>query len=172
MAIPPEAITGVFIVCRNCFKRIVSGPWSVPSLDISVTIKALGLTFSIRWAKSIRENSETSSQPLTAIRPALWSRPIAIHPGYSLHSSSTSLGESTTFVPRITLSRPIASTWVALSFVLIPPPNWSGIFTAWRMRLRESRFLGAPSRAPSRSTTCKYWAPWACHVRAACTGSS
>ena len=73
-------------------------------------------------------------------------------------------------VPRITRAAPAASASSIASPVRRPPPYCTGTPSSPRSRRRCSRLTGAPSLAPSRSTTCRSRAPASTHAARADSG--
>ena len=75
-------------------------------------------------------------------------------------------------VPRMTRSAPARSASRTAGSDRRPPPYCTGTLSSWVIRSRCSMLLGAPLRAPSRSTTCRNRAPACTHARAASSGES
>ena len=143
-----------------------SGPSSVPSRPISVTISAASPMPSKRWASSTRSAPEPSAQPRIATSLPRASSPTATRPGYSTHSSSTSAGRSTAAVPTRRARPRRRAARSAASAVRTPPPTSTRQATLRTIRRIWSRWVRSPVRAASRSTTWIHRAPAASNSRA------
>ncbi len=129
-------------------------------------------TEAIRRAKSSACTSAVVSQPRVATLPSRASIPTKICSGKSAHKSATNCECSTAAVPKITRLTPALSTVRTVASSRIPPPTCTRIGIDRAMASITFKFFGLPSLAPSRSTTCRYFAPWLYQCCAIATGSS
>jgi len=114
----------------------------------------------MRLARSTAVTSELVNQPLVATLPLRASIPIMICSGNSAQISATNCELSTAAVPKITRLTPEFSTDTILSRSRKPPPICTRIGIDRAIASITFKFFGLPSFAPSKSTTCKYLAPW------------
>ena len=169
---PPEAITVARSpLCKAAVAR-TSGPALVPSRSIAVKSTAATPHSSTSRARSRARTPVPSSQPCTFTSFSCASMATTTQPGRAAQSACTSAGSRTAAVPSTTRAAPTSSQRSALARVRMPPPSCTRSGAAAKMRSITATFPGSPSRAPSRSTTCKRVAPASKNVLAHTAGSS
>ena len=168
---PPEAITGMELAWAMRRRKGRFGPARVPSVAMSVVIRAATPLPSKLAARASASTSLTSSQPRVATRPLRASMPTTMRPWCRAAKSRTKAGCSIATVPKITRSRPIASRASARSRLRTPPPSCTGMARAATIARTTASFTGSPLRAPSKSTRWSRSAPCRCQARAWATGS-
>ena len=103
---PPEAITGTLLASAMAHRKSRLGPVRVPSVAMSVQIRAANGLVLKRWASALASVPLSSIQPRVATLPFLASMPTTIRPGWRAARASTNSGCSSATVPRITRSSP------------------------------------------------------------------
>src|SRR5664280_2719390 len=173
---PPEAITGSAVRCKTARSPSRSGPESMPSRSMAVTITAANSTApnSPRTSETVRPLPSSQPRTATSARPSVpWrqSRPRATRPGNLAAALCASPGSSRAAGPRITLLMPPSRSSSISPSERTPPPVSTGTPTAAAMASTVGRFTGRPERAASRSTTCSHGAPASANRVARATGS-
>ena len=171
-AMPPLAVTSMPGIVKSSRYSAILVPCIVPSREISVAIMALTPALAQRRQNATPGSGVTSFQPLTATAPSFMSTPTAICAPYFSAISAVKSKFFTATVPRMQRSAPRSRyRWMRASSRM-PPPTSILRPPSLAMAAIVCKLAVVSSLAPSRSTTCKYFAPASINCCAWATGSA
>src|SRR6185437_4317200 len=96
---PPDATTGTGSAATSASRAAKFGPDSMPSRPMSVNMMRRTPLSTIRWARSVADTPEPSSQPLVRTSPSLASIETTMPAGCATRASQTRAGLLTAALP-------------------------------------------------------------------------